>query len=186
MPVKAASLILLAALATAATAHAQTTWRGLRFGDTREAVRSQLSAQNIEVVASQEGSLQSTSDYQLVLPGLTRALPFRLDFRFTDAGGLMDVTLWLDLTAMRQNYSEYRTDDAMLAFASERLSRALNDIYNAPMTESSGCDADAAAFAKGPVECDAHWHAHGQSVALIWHSRPATMFIRYQMLPADL
>ncbi len=176
----------LLALALATSACAQTTWKNLHFGQNPDQVRAALAAQGIPVATSQEGSLQSTSDYQLLLPGLRRSLPVRADFRFTDAGGLMDVTLYLDLAAMRENYTELRTDESLLNFASDKLTRALTDIYAAPVSTTSECDTDPAALAAKPIGCTIDWHGTGQSISIDWLTRPSHLYIRYQMLAPDL
>jgi hypothetical protein len=180
------ALTLLLALTLAATAGAQSTWKNLRFGQSRDDVRNALTTQGIAVETSQEGALESTSDYQLFVPGLRHTLPLHTEFRFTDSGGLMDITLTLDIPAMRQNYNEFRTDDALLAFASDHLTRALTDIYAAPVSTTSECDADPATFANKPTGCTINWHGSGQSIAIDWLTRPAHLYIRYQMLSPDL
>jgi len=178
--------ILIFALIFAASGSAQSTWKNLHFGQTRDDARNALTAQGIPVETSQEGSLESTGDYQLFVPGLRHTLPMHTQLRFTDSGGLMDITLTLDVPAMRQNYNEYRTDDALLAFASDRLTRALTDIYAAPVSTTSECDADPATFANKPTGCTINWHGTGQSIAIDWLTRPAHLYIRYQMLSPDL
>jgi hypothetical protein len=183
--VKLAATVLTFALA--ATSHAQTTWKGLHFGQSRDDVRNALAAQHVDVETSQEGSLQSDTDYQLFVPGLRHTLPFRTDLRFTDAGGLMDITLWLDLRALRENYPEYRTDDTLLGFAADKLTRSLTDIYAAPVTTTSECDADPTTLAKPqPIGCTINWHSPAQSVSIDWLTHPTHLFIRYQMLSPDL
>ena len=180
------TLLLLLSLGVASTAQAQATWKGLSFGQTRDNVRAALSAQNFEVETSQEGSLQSVSDYQLLLPGMRNALPLRAEFRFTDAGGLMDITLSLDFAVMKQNFPSIGGDEALLDFASEKLTRALTDRYATPTSRQSDCDADSATIAKRPVACAINWHDPGQSVELDWFTHGPRLFIRYQMLAPDL
>ena len=176
------TLLLLLSLGLASTAQAQATWKGLTFGQTRDSVRAALAAQNFEVETSQEGSLQSVSDYQLFLPGMRNALPLRADFRFTDAGGLMDITLSLDFAIMKQNFPSIGGDEALLAFASDKLTRALTDRYATPIARAADCDADA----KRPTACTVNWHDPGQSVELDWFTHGPKLFIRYQMLAPDL
>jgi hypothetical protein len=178
-------LTTLLALTLATSVRAQSTWKNLHFGQTRDDVRAALAAQSIAVETSQEGSLQSTSDYQLMLPGLRRALPLRTDFRFTDAGGLMNITLYLDIPSMKQDYTEFRTDEALLAFASDKLTRALTDIYAAPLSTTSECETDLNTATK-PIGCTINWHGTGQSIAIDWLTRPSHLYIRYQMLAPDL
>jgi hypothetical protein len=178
------SIFVIVALCTTATA--QTTWHNLRFGASRDEVRSALAAQSFPVETSAEGSLQSVSNYQLLLPGMRYALPLRADFHFTDAGGLMNVVLSLDVIAMKQNFSNVGGDEALMLFAADKLNRALNDKYGPPLDIQADCAADAATLAKRPVTCAVNWHDPGQSVELNWITRVPRLYIRYQMLAPDL
>ena len=180
------ALTALLALTLAATAGAQSTWKNLRFGQSRDDVRNTLTTQGIAVETSQEGSLQSTSDFQLFVPGLRHTLPLHTEFRFTDAGGLMDITLSLDFAIMKQNFPSIGGDEALLNFASDKLTRALTDRYATPISRQADCDADAATVAKRPVACAINWHDPGQSVELDWYTHGPRLFIRYQMLAPDL
>jgi len=178
------ALLLLLTLAT--TAAAQTTWHNLHFGASREEVRSALTAQSFPVETSAEGSLQSVSDYQLLLPGMRYALPFRADFHFTDAGALMNIVLSLDIPSMRQNFATVGNEEALMLFAASRLNRALADKYGPPLDSQIDCTADAATLAKRPVACTTNWRDIGQSIELNWVTRVPHLFIRYQMLSPDL
>lgn len=174
-------------LALAASAAAQTTWHNVHFGETRDQVRSELEAQGFPVETSQEGSLQSTSDYNILLPGMRNTLPLRADFHFTDAGALMAVTLSLDLPAMRRVYPSLGGDDALLAFAYDRFNRALTDKYGMPLFTRPECTADASTLAKIPSPvCSVNFRDPTQSVELSWLQRPYRLFIRYQVLASDL
>ena len=170
------TLLLSAALG----AHAQTTWQDLHFGDTRDHVRSQLGTRDIPTEISQEGSLQSTSDYDLFLPGLPHTLPMLTSYHFTPAGTLMDITLTLDLSAMRRQWSEAPATDDLADFAAQHLGGALAGRYGAPLYRSPSCDA----AAKGPSSCVVFWNGPGQSIAL--EHRGPLVFVRYQMLVTDL
>jgi hypothetical protein len=181
------AFLLICPLLAASSASAQATWKNLHFGDTRDAVRSALAAQNFAVETSQEGSLQSVTNYDILLPGLRYTLPLRADFHFTDAGGLMDVTLSLDFPAMRRTYPNLGGDDRMLAFAADKFNRALTDKYGIPLFKRSECDADAATLAKSPNPvCTVNWSDPAQSVELDWFTHTPRLFIRYQMLSPDL
>jgi hypothetical protein len=174
-------------LALATTLSAQTTWKNLHFGQTREQVRSQLASENFPVETSQEGSLQSVANYDMLLPGMRRTLPLRADFHFTDDGGLMDVTLSLDFAAMKRTYSDLGADDQLLGYAAERFTRALTDRYGIPLAKRPDCDADAATLAKqASTACMINWRDIGQSVELDWFTHAPRLFIRYQMLAPDL
>ena len=185
-----AAIALLCVLFTAsvsAAAQAPTTWKGLHFGQTRDLVRAQLSAEGFPVETSQEGALQSVSNYSLQLPGTRRTLPLRADFHFTDDGGLMDVTLSLDFAAMRRINSDLGGDDPMLLFAADHLYRALTDKYGFPLLRRPECDSDAATLAKQPTTfCSTNWRDTAQSVELNWSTHAPRLFIRYQMLAPDL
>ena len=139
---------LLLALTTAASA--QTTWKNLHFGQSRDQVRSSLATQNFPVETSAEGSLQSVSDYQLLLPGMRYALPMRADFHFDDAGGLVNIVLSLDIPAMKQNFAYRRQRGTAMIFAAEKLTRALTEKYAAPLNEKDDCTVEAATLARRP------------------------------------
>ena len=167
-------------LATAAPA--QTTWKGLHFGQSRDDVRAQLARQNITAETSQEGSLQSTADYDMLLPGMRTSFPFRMDFHFTDEGGLMDVTLTLDILAARRTWAD-QNEEALLTLATDKLTRALTDKYGVPLSRSQACDADTK---QTPEICAINWHDAAQSVELDRVKHTPRLFVRYQMLAADL
>ena len=178
---------LLLVLIFATTASAQATWKNLHFGQTRDQVRAQLAAESFPVETSQEGSLQSVSDYDMLLPGMRTALPLRADFRFSDDGGLMDITLSLDFAAMKRNFPNIGGDEQLLAFAAERFTRALTDKYGIPLSKRSECDADAATLAKiASAQCTINYRDPAQSVELNWFTHTPRLFIRYQMLAPDL
>jgi hypothetical protein len=176
------SLVFVFALTVSASA--QSTWKSLHFGDTRDAVRSALAAQNFAVETSQDGSLQSVTNYDILLPGMRNTLPLRADFHFTDSGGLMDVTLSLDFPAMRRVYPSLGSDDHMLAFAADKFNRALTDKYGVPLLKRPDCDADLTKTAN-PV-CTINWRDPAQSIELDWFGHTPRLFIRYQMLSPDL
>jgi hypothetical protein len=178
---------LLVTILLTVSASAQTTWKNLHFGDTRDVVRSALAAQNFAVETSQDGSLQSVSNYDILLPGMRNTLPLRANFHFADSGGLMDVTLSLDFPAMRHIYPNLRGDDVMLAFAADKFNRALTDKYGIPLFKRAECDADAVTLAKTPnAVCTINWRDPAQSIELDWLTHTPRLFIRYQMLSPDL
>lgn len=180
---KPAAALLCIALCTVA-AHAQATWKGLHFGQSREQVRAELAAQNIATETSQEGSLQTTADYDLFLPSLAHTLPFHVSFHFTDAGGLMDVSLTLDLLGMRRYWSILGPDEAMIHFAGEHLAGALSGRYGAPLYHTPSCEPDA----KQNSICIVSWRGAEQTVELerLPSPRGPRLVVRYQMLATDL
>jgi len=175
---------LAALLLCALPAGAQTTWHGLSFGMSRDDARSLLASQGIQVENNNDGDLEGTGNAQIMLPGLTQTIPVRPELRFTEAGGLMDVTLSLDFTAAKQNLTQYHTDIDILAFVADRTTRALTAKYSSPIFSTPGCDNDP--HGSTSLDCTTTFHATGQSVAIDWANHPAHLFIRYQMLSPDL
>jgi hypothetical protein len=115
---------------------------------------------------------------------MRNTLPLRADFHFTDAGGLMDVTLSLDFPAMRRIYPNLGGDERMLAFAADKFNRALTDKYGIPLFKLPECDAD---LSKTPTAvCTINWRDPAQSIELNWLTHAPHLFIRYQMISPDL
>ena len=174
----------LFALTLATSVSAQTTWRNLHFGMSSDEVRSAISAQGITVSTNNEGSLEASNDAQINIPGLIHAIPVRPEFRFTPTGGLMDVTLHLDFTATKQNYTQYHTDADILTFVADNFTRSLTGIYGSPVFTTPGCEIEPAST--NAATCTTTWHASGQSVSIEWTNHSPHLFIRYQMLSPDL
>jgi hypothetical protein len=177
-------LALLLALATAA-ASAQTTWHNVHFGESRDVVRAQITAQNVPLSTAQDGSLQSNTDYELALPGLRHTFPMLVAFHFDDAATLTDITLTLDLPGMKRYWSTLGPDEALLNFAAEHLTAALSSIYGTPLFHSAACDADP----KQPSPfCMLSWRGNNQTVEIERSTTPhgPRLLIRYQPLATDL
>ncbi len=179
------SLLIVVAFTAAATgATAQTTWKGLHFGELREDVRRQLAAQNIAVATSQEGSLQTISDYDLSVPGLRYPFPMLVSFHFDDASNLADVTLSVDLPGMRRYWAAIGPEEALANFAAEKLTGALSGRYGTPLYRSTACDAET----KLPSYCIVSWHGAEQTIELErgTNAKGLRLLIRYQPLATDL
>jgi hypothetical protein len=180
------SLLLVLSLAAATSAaSAQSTWQGLHFGQSRDDVRAQITAQNMPVSTSQDGALQSNTDYELVLPGLRHTFPMVASFHFNDDTLLADITLSLDLPAMDRFWSGVGTHEAILNFAAEHLTSALSSIYGAPLYRSAACDAEpkpASPF------CILTWRGNAQTVEIERSAGPhgPRLVLRYQPLAAGL
>lgn len=179
--------LLLALYLTAATtaASAQATWHGLHFGDSRDNVRDHLTAQNLPVEASQEGTLQSNADYELSIPSLRHTLPMQLSFHFDDNNALADITLALDLPGMKRYWAAIGSDEALFNFAEEHLIGALSGLYGAPLYRSRACDAEPKQ--PSPV-CILSWHGDQQTIQMERQLTPhgQRLVIRYQPLATDL
>jgi hypothetical protein len=179
--------LLLALCLTAATtaASAQATWRGVHFGESRDDVRSQITAQNMPLSTSQDGTLRTNTDYDLALPGLLHPFPMVVSFHFDDPSTLTDVTLALDLPGMHRYWSPIGADEAILNFAAEHLTSALSSIYGTPLYRSSACDADP----KQPSPfCILTWRGKDQTIEIERSSgtHGQRLLIRYQPLATGL
>jgi hypothetical protein len=166
-------------------ASAQDTWHGVHFGEARDDVRTQLAAQNIQLSTTQDGTLQSNSDYELALPSLRHTIPMVLNFHFDDNARLIDVTLALDVVGMHRYWGVLGNDDALFAFAAEHLTSAIASIYGVPLYRSDLCDA---AAPQGGGFCLQTWRGNGQTVAIerSTGAHAQRFLIRYQPIATDL
>jgi hypothetical protein len=178
-------LFLTLILAATTTAAAQSTWHGVHFGESRDDVRTQLTAQNLPVEASQEGTLQSNTDYELPIPGLRHTFPMFVSFHFDDNNALADVSLTLDVPGMHRYWAIIGSDESLFNFAEEHLIGALSGLYGTPLYRSSACDAEPKQPA--PV-CIYSWRGSDQTVQLerLTTPRGQRLVIRYQPLATDL
>lgn len=179
----ALAIVLFALSHHAATA--QDTWHGVHFGEARDDVRSQMAAQNIQLSTTQDGTLQSNSDYELALPSLRHTIPMVLSFHFDDDARLLDVTLALDVAGMHRYWGVLGNDDALFAFAAEHLTSAVASIYGVPLYRSISCDASAA---QASGLCLQTWRGNGQTVAIERGvgSHGQRFLIRYQPIATGL
>jgi hypothetical protein len=177
--------LLILTLALCSTfADAQTTWQGLTFGQTREQAKAQLGAQNFAVETSQNGMLQSVADYDLLLPGFTKAMPFRVDLLFID-DRLIGVNLSLDTAGMHRNFPDIAGED-LLSFAASHLAHTLSAKYGSPLFHDFACDTEPAATHHAGAPCTVSWRGNEQSVSLFWTVHHSTIVIRYTALTTDL
>jgi hypothetical protein len=176
-------LLLLLCFATATSASAQTTWHGLHFGESRDDVRSQLAAQNMPVETSPDGALQTNTDYNLPLPGLLYPFPMVANLHFDTNSLLADVTLTLDLPAMRRDWASLGSDQALYNFADDQLTFALAGLYGAPLYSSVPCNviAETASF-----PCTILWRGNQQSIELERLSSGRRLRIHYLPLATGL
>jgi len=177
-------LALTLTLATSA-ASAQNTWHGLHFGESRDDVRAQLTAQNMPSTSSQDGTLQANADYDLLLPGLRYPFPTIVSVHFDDRAALADITLSLDLPGMRRDWAALGSDDALLHFAAEHFTAALSGRYGAPLYSSNSCNIEP----KQPSSfCIVSWRGTDQTIELenALTPRGSRLLIRYQPLATDL
>jgi len=172
-------LALLLSLCLAATSvSAQTLWSGLHFGQSHDAVQAQLTNQNLPVESTANGSLQTNNDYQLPLPGLQYPIPMMVTFHFDTNSNLADISLSVDLPAMRHDWASVGTDDALYSFAADKLSLALAGNYGAPTFNSPACSV-ASELLTAP--CTIQWRTSGQVIQL--ERVPNGHHLRIEYLP---
>lgn len=172
-------LTLLLLLCFAATsASAQTLWRDLHFGQSRDGVQAQLTNQNLPVETTADGSLQTNNDYQLPLPGLAYPIPMMVTFHFDTNAHLVDIALSLDLPAMRHDWASIGTDEALYNFAADKLSFALAGNYGAPTLTSPACNV-ASELLTAP--CTIQWRTSTQVIQL--ERIPTGRHLRIEYLP---
>ena len=172
-----ASLALALVLA-ATPASAQSTWQGLQFGQSRDSARAQLSAQSFEVAVSQDGMLQSVSDYDLYLPGFTHPFPLKVNLRFVN-DHLTNVDLVLDPAAMRANFPDL--GPGAISFAGSHLAQALAAKYGHPVFRDFDCDTTTQTS-----DCIVTWRGDNQAISLTWFNSHPGLQLRYQMLSPEL
>ena len=155
--------LLLSLCLAAASASAQTLWSGLHFGQSRDAVQAQLTNQNLPIESIASGSLQTNNDYPLPLPGLQYPIPMMVTFHFDTNSNLADISLSVDLPAMRHDWASIGTDDALYSFAADKLSLALSGNYGAPTFSSPACNIAAELLT---TPCTTQWRTSGQVIQL--------------------
>ena len=174
-----ATFALVAALiATTAAAHAQSTWQGLQFGQTRDQARAQLATQSFQMEVSQDGMLQSVTDYELYLPGFIHPFPFKVNLRFVE-NHLTNVDLAIDPSAMHANFPEIGA--GTLSFAGSHLAQALAAKYGHPVYRDADCSAT-----NQTADCIVTWRGDNQAISLTWFNTHPGVQIRYQMLSPEL
>ena len=178
-------LALILCLAATASASAQTTWHNLHFGQSRDAVTAELTNQNMPSTSSDDGTLQVSTDFEELLPGLRYPLPLIVTVHFNANSALSDVTLALDLPAARHYWSSIGSDEALFNFAAEHFTGALSGRYGAPLFSSNSCDGEPK---QASTFCIISWRGAEQTVEM---ERSVTakgprLLIRYQPLAGDL
>ena len=167
--------ILLLGFATA-TASGQNPWRELVFGQSRDGVRSQLENANLAVESTPDGNLQSNADSPLPLPGLANPIPVMATFLFDTSAHLTEVTLSVDLPALRRDYPSLGSDEALYNFAADKLGLALAGQYGNPVFSSIACSA-----APQTAPCTLQWRSQVLVVQL--ESTSAGHHVRVHYLP---
>ena len=157
-----------------ATASAQVPWKDLHFGQSRDSVRSQLENLNLPVESTPDTALQSNKDYPLLLPGLLYPIPIMATFHFDADSRLAEITLSVDLPAMRREWSSLGSDEALYNFAADKLAFALAGEYGTPIFSSPTCNAE-----NSP--CTLQWRDPAQIIQL--ERTPGTHHLHIHYLP---
>lgn len=166
--------LLLLCFATA-SASAQT-WDRLNFGQSRDSVHSQLDNQNLPVGSTPDGNLQTNTDYPVLIPGLLYPIPMMVTFYFDTNSHLAEITLALDLPAMRHDWASIGPDEALYDFASDKLAFALAGQYGAPIFSSNACNAETLT-----APCTVQWRDPNQAIQL--ERIPTGHHLRIHYLP---
>ena len=122
------------------------------MGESRDGVHAKLDNLNLPVSSTPDNNLQTNSDYPLILPGLIYPLPVMVTFRFDANSRLAETNLSLDLPAMRRDWAALGSDEALFAFATDKLSFNLAGVYGPPVLNTPARDA-----ATEPVPCTIEW-----------------------------
>jgi hypothetical protein len=166
--------LLLLLLCLTATTSAQTPWKDLHFGQSRDSVRSQLENLNLPVESTPDTGLQTNKDYPLVLPGLLYPIPIMATFHFDADSRLAEITLAVDLPAMRHDLPSPTSDEALYSFVADKLAFALAGEYGAPIFSSPTCNTE-----NSP--CTLQWRDPNQLIQL--ERIPGTRHLRIHYLP---
>jgi hypothetical protein len=150
-------LAILLFILSAATASAQVPWSSVSLGDSRDGAHAKLDNLNIPVSSTPDQNLQTNSDFPLVLPGLLYPLPVMVTFRFDSNSRLAEITVALDLPAMRHEWAALGSDEALFNFADDKLAFALAGVYGPPVFSSLACNAETAA------PCTLQWRDNGRN-----------------------
>ena len=170
--------LLVALLALCATANAQVPWSAVSLGDTRDRVHAKLDKLNIPISSTPDTNLQTNTDFPLVLPGLLYPLPVMVTFRFDANSRLAEITLALDLPAMRRDYAALGSDEALYAFANDKLALALAGAYGPPSFSSYACNAEPAT-----TPCTLQWRDTNKSQVIQLERIPNGHHLRIDYLP---
>jgi hypothetical protein len=174
---RALAILLFSFSLAATSSSAQTTWDTLNFGQSRDSVHAYLDNQNLAVSSTPDNNLQTNSDYPILIPGLLYPIPVMVTFQFDANSHLAEITLALDLPAMRHDWAAIGPDEALYTFASDKLAFALAGQYGAPTFSSSTCNA-----ATEATPCTLQWHGStNQSIQL--ERIPTGRHLRIHYLP---
>lgn len=175
------SLLTLVLCLASATASAQLTWDNLSFGQSRDSVHTQLDNQPLAVSSTPDNNLQTNTDYPILIPGLLYPIPMMVTFRFDTSSRLAEITLSLDLPAMRHDWAALGSEEALFNFASDKLAFALAGQYGAPIFSTPTCNAESST-----APCTLQWHGNSQAIQLERTSGTRHLHIRYLPLAPTL
>jgi len=153
-------------------------WSSVTLGDTRDSAHSKLDNLNIPVSSTPDANLQTNTDFPLILPGLLYPLPVMVTFRFDANSRLAEITLNLDLPAMRRDWAALGSDEALYNFADDKLAFALAGAYGAPSFSSPACNAEAPT-----TPCTTQWRDANRSQVIQLERIPNGHHLRIDYLP---
>lgn len=169
-------VVLLSSLAL----NAQTTWKGLKFGMSRDETKKVLAEYDLQ--PNENKDLVSRTDYVLNPPQMDANWPFKIRLQFNPAGKLNIVLLELDSDKEIADKRTTNRESAVGVTAGMLLS-VFTDKYGNPI-KSQGQVRGIRSF------CSKSWSTTGQSVSLFWSfdgpPMDTKLFIQYTVTPDDI
>jgi hypothetical protein len=155
------------AFAFANHAFAQETWNDLKFGTSMTEVRDSLSKKGLTLQRSGK-EWQVMPEWDLQLPGLTKAFHFEPRLFFSETDRLERVTLDLLVT---QHRAEHMDPPVLTSLTAKYIHQALVAKYGSPVSQAGICEnVSVTNLIGGPgkLSCAALWKSQGQTITLDW------------------
>jgi hypothetical protein len=173
------AILLLTLTLSFTTASAQT-WGGVSLGQSRDAIQTQFTDANLQVSSLTDGDLQTNTAQPISLPGLLYPLPMMATFHFDAKARLAEVTLSLDLPAMRRDYAALGSDEALFNFAAEKLAFVLAGEYGTPAFSTPSCNAETTT-----APCTLQWNQPPARQVIELERIPSGHHLRIRYLPSS-
>lgn len=170
---------------------AQSTWNGLRFGESHAEVAQALKAKGMTIDEAAPDVINVQSTYEVSAPDTPVKIPFRVQVLFSKSG-LRQVNLGLDSDSIVQKIGNLYS---AIEIVNRSMKNALTAKYGAPIAKDAGCDAEGNSLVEkmlegGEVQCNASWRSEGQLISVDWWADQArksfTYVLSYEGSSSDL